>query len=260
MPGRSLGSAVAVTRTTVSPYRTVTAPSACLATFPVSRVRGLPPKSMVRVLIRAFSSFGRGAPQARCLVRTGASARPAIYGRHHRESTACADGREANTRTEPGEGKTEGSAVGMKTGFPSGIPRSRSSGSLAAIRFAWIPPAGAVSRDRRAFLFANPELLDQLSVALRVPVLEVVQETAAGPDHLEQAAAGRMSLGVRVEVSGQILDPATQDRDLDLWRSRIRRVGLVGTDDLGLEIFRQRHAWTRSGSSFRFKRATEASI
>src|SRR3989441_1067860 len=214
---------------------------------------------MVRVLIKQPPQPDE-APRGRPGVRSGAPGRPAIYGRHHRRPTATLGGGGARTRSKPGEGKTERPEECMKTGFPSGVPRSRSSGSLAAIRFAWIPPAAAVARDRRAFLFANPELLDQLSVALRVPVLEVVQETAAGPDHLEQAAAGRMSLGVRVEVSGQILDPATQDRDLDLWRSRIRRVGLVGTDDLGLEIFRQRHAWTRSGSSFRFKRATEASI
>src|SRR5256885_1082171 len=129
----------------------------------------------------------------------------------------------------------------MKAGFPSGVPRSRSSGSLAAIRFAWNPPAGAVARVRRAFLFANPELLDQLSVALRVPVLEVVKEAAAGPDHLEQAAAGMMILGVRVEMIGQTFYPAAQDGDLDLGRSRIRRVSLVGTDDLSLKILRQRH-------------------
>src|SRR5437867_1633093 len=215
---------------------------------------------MVRVLIRAFSSFGRGAPQARCLVRTGASARPAIYGRHHRQSTACADSRESDTRTGPGEGKTEGSGVGMKTGFPSGVPRSRSCESLAAIPFAHKPPAGAVSRDRRAFLFANPELLDQLSVALRVPVLEVVQEAAAGPDHLQQAAARMMILGVRVEMPGQILDPTAQDGDLDLGRARIRRVRLVGTYDLGLEILRQCHASTRCGSCRRPLGSIEASI
>src|SRR6185295_10871707 len=124
--------------------------------------------------------------------------------------------------------------LGMKTGFPSEIPRSRSCGSPSAIRFAWKPPAVQFARDRRAFLFANPELLDQLSVALGVPVLEVVQETAAGSDHFEQAAAGMMILGVRVEVFGQVFDPAAQDSDLNLGGPRVRRVRLVGSDDLRL--------------------------
>src|SRR5437867_7990629 len=37
-------------------------------------------------------------------------------------------------------------------------------------------------------------------------------------------------------------DPTAQDGDLDLGRARIRRVRLVGTYDLGLEILRQCHA------------------
>src|SRR5437867_517655 len=102
----------------------------------------------------------------------------------------------------------------MKTGFPSGVPRCRSTCVFAAIRLAWKPCAGTLARVRRAFLFANPELLDQLSVALRVPVLEIVQQAAARSDHLEQATAGVMILGVRVEVLGQAFDPAAEDGDL----------------------------------------------
>ena len=40
MPSRVFESAQAVTMTTVSPYRTVTAPSACFASFPVSMIKG----------------------------------------------------------------------------------------------------------------------------------------------------------------------------------------------------------------------------
>src|SRR5437867_12613947 len=105
----------------------------------------------------------------------------------------------------------------MKPDFPSSVPRHRLSGSCAAIRFDWRPPAGVPSSGIAAFLFADPESLDQLSVALRIPVLEIVQEAAAGSDHLEQTAAGMMILGVRAEVPGQILDPVAQNRDLHFW-------------------------------------------
>src|SRR2546425_3820859 len=133
----------------------------------------------------------------------------------------------------------------MKPDFPSSAPRNRPSGSIDAIRFGWKPPAGVPSSGIAAFLFADPEFLDQFSVALRIPVLEVVEEAAAGSDHLEQTAAGMMVLCVRGVLPGQILDPVAQDGDLDLRRSRVRRVHLIRTDDLGLQLFRQRHTSSR---------------
>src|SRR5207245_3068171 len=42
MPGRLAGETVAAAKTIVSPKRTVTAPPACSASFPVSKTRGLP--------------------------------------------------------------------------------------------------------------------------------------------------------------------------------------------------------------------------
>src|SRR5207245_6889174 len=40
MPGRTVGETVAAANTTVSPYRTVTAPPACSASLPVSKTNG----------------------------------------------------------------------------------------------------------------------------------------------------------------------------------------------------------------------------
>ena len=45
MPSRGSGLATAVARTTFSPMRTTTEPWACLANFPVSNERLLPPVS-----------------------------------------------------------------------------------------------------------------------------------------------------------------------------------------------------------------------
>src|SRR5262245_61234903 len=51
MPSRGLAALLAVTSTTESPYRTTTAPLACLASLPVSNRRGLPLIETSRVVI-----------------------------------------------------------------------------------------------------------------------------------------------------------------------------------------------------------------
>src|SRR6478752_5846382 len=55
MPSRGLAARQAVTRTTESPYRTITAPSACLASLPVSMDSGLLDIEISRVVINALS-------------------------------------------------------------------------------------------------------------------------------------------------------------------------------------------------------------
>src|SRR5215510_5188642 len=51
MPSRGLAALLAVTSTTESPYRTITAPLACLASLPVSNRSGLPLIETSRVVI-----------------------------------------------------------------------------------------------------------------------------------------------------------------------------------------------------------------
>ena len=54
------------------------------------------------------------------------------------------------------------------------------------------------------------ELLDQGAVALEVRALEVVEQAAAAPDELEQAAARVVVLRVRAQVLGELVDPGVR--------------------------------------------------
>jgi hypothetical protein len=74
--------------------------------------------------------------------------------------------------------------------------------------------------------------LDQRIVAIHILALEIVKQRTPLVDHLQQAAARMVVLVVRLEVSGQRVDAAGEDRDLDFRRTRV--VGLAGVvlDDL----------------------------
>src|SRR5690349_18530236 len=60
MPSRGSGLATAVARTTLSPMRTTTEPWACLANFPVSKDRLLPPLNTTDTSCFIFGSFWAG--------------------------------------------------------------------------------------------------------------------------------------------------------------------------------------------------------
>src|SRR6185437_11280922 len=59
------------------------------------------------------------------------------------------------------------------------------------------------------------QALDQRVVARGVLGLEVIEQTAALADHLEQATTRMVILRVTLEVLGEIADTLAQDRDLD---------------------------------------------
>src|SRR5690606_8854836 len=84
------------------------------------------------------------------------------------------------------------------------------------------PPSG---------LSAQTELLDQLPVPLNVLLLQVVQKSAALPDHLVQATAGMVVLLVDLQVTGKLVDSLREDGDLDHRRARIRSVSPVSLDN-----------------------------
>src|SRR3974390_870566 len=68
MPSRGSGLAVAVARTTFSPLRTTAEPWACLASFPVSNERFLPPASATEGYVGSGfidKSFGQEAALGR---------------------------------------------------------------------------------------------------------------------------------------------------------------------------------------------------
>src|SRR5258706_256293 len=71
--------------------------------------------------------------------------------------------------------------------------------------------------------------------------LEVVQEPAAAADQHQEAAAGVMVLRVRLEMFCQVADAFAENRDLHFWGTGIAIVSLVGANQFGFSIFRQRH-------------------
>src|SRR5688572_28695692 len=77
----------------------------------------------------------------------------------------------------------------------------------------------------------QPQLVEDLPVAVGVLVLEVFQQPAALADQLEQAAPGVVVLLVSLEVLGQPGDPLAEQRDLDLGGPGVRIVQAVGLDD-----------------------------
>ena len=52
---------------------------------------------------------------------------------------------------------------------------------------------------------------------LYILALEVVEQTSALRDHLEQAAPRVVIFLVCLEMLGQLLDPLAEQRDLHLW-------------------------------------------
>ena len=55
--------------------------------------------------------------------------------------------------------------------------------------------------------------------------LQVIQQTAAFADQLQQATPGCVILLVGLEMLGQFANPLTQNRNLDLRRTGVRIVG-----------------------------------
>src|SRR5436309_183788 len=74
------------------------------------------------------------------------------------------------------------------------------------------------------WLPAEPQPLDQALVPIEVAPSQVIEETTALTDELEQPPAGMMILDVCLEVLGEVTDACTQQRDLHFRRTRIRRV------------------------------------
>src|SRR6266571_537134 len=102
------------------------------------------------------------------------------------------------------------------------------------------PTAGVAARNP-AFLLADPEPVDQLPVALRILRPEVVEEATAVTDHLEESAPGVVILGKEIEMLSQVLNPLTEDGDLDFRGAGVGGVGAVGRDDFGFPVLRQSH-------------------
>jgi len=108
----------------------------------------------------------------------------------------------------------------------------RSGARCAATEFA---PRGATTLFRRRDeLLPEAETLDQLVVAIGILFPEILEQPTPAPDHLEQAAAGVVILGVRLKVLGQVRDPRREKRDLNLGGPCVGAVRPILFDAVGL--------------------------
>src|SRR6185503_14270452 len=85
-------------------------------------------------------------------------------------------------------------------------------------------------------LLADTETPNEIGVAIGILALEIVEQSPALADELQQTSAGMMILRVDLEVFGQVIDALTQERDLYLRRSGVAVMSFVCADDPGLAI------------------------
>src|SRR4029453_10831930 len=91
----------------------------------------------------------------------------------------------------------------------------------------------------RVTLLADSELPNEIGVALRIFLLEIVEQSATLADELQQAAPRVMVFRVALEVLGQVADALAQNRDLHLRRPGCRVVGAIRPNHFRLSILRQ---------------------
>jgi len=96
--------------------------------------------------------------------------------------------------------------------------------------------ASCVSQEN---LLAQTELLDELTVDVRLSGGQVVQEAATASDHLQKTRTGVVVLLVGLQVICQFLDALSNQSNLDLGGSGVAWVGLILLDNAfdGHEIY-----------------------
>ena len=95
------------------------------------------------------------------------------------------------------------------------------------------------------------ELFDDRPVTVDVYFGQVAQKISSVTNHLKQAAAGMMIVGILLQMLGQLIDASSQDRDLDFGGTGILLVQLIGFDHRILGILFQHFSFHLS---FRFVR------
>ncbi len=76
-------------------------------------------------------------------------------------------------------------------------------------------------------LVPKAKLFDEGSVRRQIASLEISEQPAAGPDHLQQTAAAVMVLGVGPKMIGEGVDSLGEQRNLHFGRAGVAFVGLV---------------------------------
>jgi len=87
-------------------------------------------------------------------------------------------------------------------------------------------------------LFPDLEFLDDVEIPLRGDPLEIVKQPATATYHRQQASPAGEVFAVFLEMVGELRDPARQEGDLDLRRTRVGVCAPMGTDQLLLAFFR----------------------
>ena len=85
-----------------------------------------------------------------------------------------------------------------------------------------------------ATLFAQTEILDQLTIAVDVLVVEVLQELAATAYHLGQRTSGAEVLVVILQVLSEVLDAIGEQCHLALNRTGVLGVLAILVENLNL--------------------------
>lgn len=138
----------------------------------------------------------------------------------------------------PASGGSSGRHIYPFSFFTAGFALSLSGGRLASPasghttrQFGWLPAQCPIpdifclefvtSRVARGSfckpLLAQTEAFHNLAIPIRVPAVQIVQQSPALVDHHDQSPPRRMVLDVALEVRCQIVDPLAQKRDLHFW-------------------------------------------
>ncbi len=82
-------------------------------------------------------------------------------------------------------------------------------------------------------LLADAQLADDVAVAVRIVRLEIIEQATALADEHEKATAGRMVLGVGLEVLGELANAFAQDRNLHFRTAGVGVVSAEAGDNFG---------------------------
>lgn len=86
-------------------------------------------------------------------------------------------------------------------------------------------------------LLTNAEFCDNVTVSHDVAFLNISQKVSSVTDHFEQAASRMMILLVNFQMLGELVDPVSQNSDLNLRRTCVAFVSRILLNDLILLFF-----------------------